>query len=70
LIKDQKIEILIITERIAMKLKNLREDLLQTGKSSQIFVIVPDFEGPLNERANELRQLVNRAVGMNLKLGD
>jgi len=51
LITDQKIEIVIIAERVAMKLKGLREDLLQTGKSSPIFIIVPDFHGPLNERA-------------------
>lgn len=70
LVENQKAEIAIITERVAMKLKAFRENLLKTGKALPIFIIVPDFQGPLNERIHELRQLVNRAVGMKLELGD
>jgi vacuolar-type H+-ATPase subunit F/Vma7 len=70
LIKDQKIGMIIITERMAMKLQTFRERLYKTEKSPPIFIIVPDFQGSLNERARELHQLVNRAVGMELKLGD
>jgi vacuolar-type H+-ATPase subunit F/Vma7 len=70
LVIDEKIEVVIVAERVAMKMKSLREEQLRTGKLSPIFVIVPDFEGPLDERTKELRQLVNRAVGMKLKLGD
>jgi vacuolar-type H+-ATPase subunit F/Vma7 len=53
-----------------MKLKAFRENLLKTGKSLPIFIIVPDFQGPLNERTRELRQLVNRAIGIKSKSGD
>jgi vacuolar-type H+-ATPase subunit F/Vma7 len=70
LVRNQEAEIAIITERVAIRLKAFREDLLKTGKSLPIFVIVPDFQGPLDERARELHELVNQAVGMKLKLGD
>jgi vacuolar-type H+-ATPase subunit F/Vma7 len=70
LVENQEVEIAIITERVAMKLKAFRESLLKTGKSLPIFIIVPDFQGPLNERIRELRELVNRAVGMKLESGD
>lgn len=70
LVMNERIGTVIISERTAMKMKTFREDQLKTGKPSPIFIIVPDFEGSLDERTNELHELVNRAMGMKLKLGD
>jgi vacuolar-type H+-ATPase subunit F/Vma7 len=61
-------KIVIITERVALKVKALRESLLKTRKPYPMFLIVPDFEGPLNERTEELYRLVNQATGVKLKL--
>lgn len=68
LVFEGKLKIVFITEKVALKLKDLREDLIKTRKFYPVFVIIPDLEGALNERIRELRQLVNQAVGV--KLGD
>lgn len=59
--------IIIISEKVALKVKALREILLKTKKPYPMFVIVPDFEGPLHERTEELHRLVNQATGIRLK---
>lgn len=60
---------IFITEKVALRLKDLREDLLKTRRFYPIFVIIPDLEGPVNERIRELHQLVNQAIGVKLELG-
>jgi vacuolar-type H+-ATPase subunit F/Vma7 len=60
--------IVIISEKVANRVKALRENLLKTRKPYPMFVIIPDFEGPLNERVEELHRLVNQATGVKLKL--
>jgi vacuolar-type H+-ATPase subunit F/Vma7 len=69
LVSEGTRKVIIITERVAVKLKPLREDMLRTRRLYPIFVIVPDWEGGLNERTKELYQLVNQAIGTKLKLG-
>jgi vacuolar-type H+-ATPase subunit F/Vma7 len=68
IISEGKYEIVIISERVAVKIKLLRDSLLAAKKSCPIFLIIPDFQGPLHERIKELRQLVNQAIGVKLKL--
>jgi len=68
LVLEGKCKILFITEKVALKLKSLREDLIKTKRYYPVFVIIPDLEGSLHERIRELHQLVNQAVGV--KLGD
>jgi len=62
-------KIILITEKTAVRLKSLREDMLKTRRFYPIFVIIPDLEGPVNERIRELHQLVNQAIGVKLELG-
>jgi len=59
-------KIIFITEKVALKLKTLRENLIKTKRYYPVFVIIPDLGGPLKERIRELHQLVNQAVGINL----
>ncbi len=68
LVSQRDYGIIIITERVALKVKALRESLLKARKFYPMFVIVPDFEGPLGARRKELIQLVNQAAGVELKL--
>lgn len=67
---EGKVKIVIITEKVSVKLKMLRDDMLKTRRFYPIFVIIPDFESPLNERIKELHQLVSQAIGVKLKMGD
>jgi vacuolar-type H+-ATPase subunit F/Vma7 len=68
LVSEGKYEIVIISERVALKIKALRERLLITKKPYPVFLIIPDFQGPLHERIKELHQLVDQAIGVKLKL--
>lgn len=66
IVEGGKCQVLLVSERIAMRLKSLREDLLKEGKLYPILVIIPDFEGTLEERKKELSELVNKSIGMQL----
>jgi vacuolar-type H+-ATPase subunit F/Vma7 len=68
IILEGKHKIVIINEKVALKTKTLRDNLLTAKKPYPIFLIIPDFEGSLNERAKELHQLVDEAMGIKLKL--
>lgn len=61
-------KIVIISERVSLKTKALRQSLLKAKRLYPMFVIVPDFDGVLDERTKELHQLVSQAVGVKLKL--
>jgi|SRR5271157_3635341 len=67
-VSEGKHEIIIISERVASKVKALRQSLIKARKPYPLFVIVPDFEGPIDERIGELYKLVNQATGVKLKL--
>lgn len=67
IVSEGRYKIIIINERVALKTKALRDNLLMTKKPYPIFLIIPDFEGPLNERTKELHQLVDQAIGIKLK---
>ncbi len=69
LVKEGRYKVLILTERTAMRVKELRGKLLLQKKFYPIFVIVPDFDGTMGERKKELAQLVNRSIGIKLKVG-
>lgn len=67
-VSEGKYEIVIITERVALKIKTLRDSLLAAKKPYPVFLIIPDFQGLLHERIKELHQLVDQAIGVKLKL--
>jgi vacuolar-type H+-ATPase subunit F/Vma7 len=69
LVEEGKCKILLVTERIAKRLGELREKLLRQKKFYPVFVIIPDFGGALGERKMELAQLVNKSIGAKLKVG-
>jgi vacuolar-type H+-ATPase subunit F/Vma7 len=67
---EGKCKLLIVTEKVAMRLRNLREELNKEKKFYPVLVIIPDFDGPLGERKKELNRLVNRSLGLKLKMSD
>lgn len=62
--------LIIITEKVAKKLKSFRDGLLKTRRTYPLFLIIPDFEGSAHERTHELHELVNETIGVKLKTGD
>jgi vacuolar-type H+-ATPase subunit F/Vma7 len=60
---------LFVTERIAARLRDLKEKLLKERRSYPVLVIIPDFEGAISKRKQELRDSVNRSMGIKLKVG-
>ena len=68
LISKGEYKAIIISEKNAMKVKRIREELLRTGQIFPIFIIVPGPEGPLGERIKEIHSLITQAVGVKLKL--
>jgi vacuolar-type H+-ATPase subunit F/Vma7 len=67
-VSEGKHEIIIITERVASRVRALRQGLIKAKKPYPLFVIVPDFAGPIDERVGELRKLVNQATGIKFKV--
>ena len=67
---EGKCKLLIVTEKVALRLKNLREKLLKEKKFYPVLVGIPDFDGPLGERKEELSRLINKSLGIKLKMGD
>ena len=69
IIEAGQCKILFITERVASRLRSLRESLVTERKPFPVFVVIPDFEGVLGERKKELTELINRSLGVKLETG-
>lgn len=67
-VSEGKYKIIVMSEKVALRTKTLRDDLLRAKKAFPVFLVIPDFEGPLNERTKELRDLVDHAIGIKLKI--
>ena len=70
LVERGECRVLFVSEKVAARLKVLRESLIRKRKLYPVFVVIPDFEGSLGDRKRELTQVVNKSVGMKLKLGE
>jgi len=70
IVNEESAKILFISERVALRLKELREKLLKERKFYPVFVIIPDFDGVLGTRKEELLEFVNKSMGVQLKVGD
>jgi vacuolar-type H+-ATPase subunit F/Vma7 len=62
-------KVLFLSERVALRLKELRERFLKERRFYPVFVIIPDFEGSVGERKRELQEFVNTSMGVKLKVG-
>ncbi|MFH1774884.1 MAG: V-type ATP synthase subunit F [Methanobacteriota archaeon] len=68
LLKDENVGLIIISEKIADK---IREDIerLTEGRFTPIVVEIPDKRGPIEKKVDPIKELVKRAVGVEIKLG-
>ena len=67
IIKDEKYDIIIITERLSIALEKQRTALLASEGRRPVIAVIPDFKGPTGERLKELRALIIQSVGAELK---
>jgi len=70
IVNEEGAKVLFISERVALRLKELRERLLKERRFYPVFVIIPDFEGVVGSRKEELLEFVNKSMGVQLKVGD
>jgi len=68
LLKDENIGLIIISEKIA---DEIREDIemLTEGRFTPIVVEIPDKRGPIEKKVDPIKELVKKAVGVEIKLG-
>ncbi|MFQ5815993.1 MAG: V-type ATP synthase subunit F [Candidatus Hydrothermarchaeaceae archaeon] len=68
LAKDRDTGLIMITERLADK---LRDDItaITEGKVTPIVVEIPDKGGPIEKKIDPIKELVKRAVGVEIKFG-
>jgi V/A-type H+-transporting ATPase subunit F len=61
------IGLIITTERIGAKIRKAISGL--TKKGIPIILEIPDKKGPLSEEEDPIRELVRKAVGVDIKIG-
>jgi vacuolar-type H+-ATPase subunit F/Vma7 len=67
MVAEDKYDIIIMTEKLAIALKREREAILARRKGRPVMAVIPDFEGPTGERIRELHSLISQSVGAELK---
>jgi len=67
IVAEDKFDVIMITEKLAVDLKRQRAAIVARGKARPVIAIVPDFGGPTGERLQELHALISQSVGAELK---
>jgi V/A-type H+/Na+-transporting ATPase subunit F len=68
LFKNMEMGVIIITEKIA---DNIRAELkdISEGKVTPLVVEIPDKHGSIEKKVDPIKELVKRAVGLEIKFG-
>ncbi len=68
LFKNMEMGVIIITEKIA---DNIRAELkeISEGKVTPLIVEIPDKKGSIEKKVDPIKELVKRAVGLEIKFG-
>ncbi|KXB03423.1 hypothetical protein AKJ47_02285 [candidate division MSBL1 archaeon SCGC-AAA261G05] len=64
---EREVGIIILTERLAQKMGEKVLELKEERGITPIIVEIPDKEGALPERAEAVREIVKRAVGVEVE---
>lgn len=67
LVRREDIAIIITTERIMEKVRDDVSAMLE-GKSFPLVVEVPDKEGKIEKKVDPIKELIRRAVGVEIKV--
>ncbi len=68
LFKNMEMGVIVITEKIA---DNIRTELkeISEGKVTPLIVEIPDKHGSIEKKVDPIKELVKRAVGLEIKFG-
>ena len=69
LVKDEKIDMLIITEDIYMEVGTQRLSRWSEGRARPVIAVIPTIEGSVGKRLEDIYNLISQAVGVRLELG-
>jgi vacuolar-type H+-ATPase subunit F/Vma7 len=70
LVSEGMCKVILVTERLALKLERKRGELARRRVNYPVFAVVPEMDGRIQEKSNKLYQLISQAVGARLKLGE
>lgn len=68
LVGDKEMGLVIVTERIADEIR-AEMDRITEGRITPLIVEIPDREGPMVKKVDPIKELVKRAVGVEVKFG-
>lgn len=68
IIKNEEIGIIIITEKIADSIRDETKELFE-GRITPLMVEIPDKNGPIEKKKDPIKELIRRAVGVEVKFG-
>jgi V/A-type H+-transporting ATPase subunit F len=68
LAEDKESGLIIITERLADKIRSDISEITE-GKVTPIIVEIPDKGGPIEKKVDPIKELIKRAVGIEIKFG-
>jgi len=66
-VKEEDVGLVIITERLVDKIRAEVDRLLE-NRSFPLLVEIPDKAGPIEKKVDPLKELVRRAVGVEIKI--
>ena len=66
-VKKEDVGLVIITERLLEEVRPQAEKLLEK-RSFPLLVEIPDKAGPIEKKVDPLKELVRRAVGVEIKI--
>jgi V/A-type H+-transporting ATPase subunit F len=66
-VKKENVGLVIITERLVDKIRGDVDRLLEK-RSFPLLVEIPDKAGPIEKKVDPLKELVRRAVGVDIKI--
>ncbi len=66
-VREEDVGLVIITERLMDKIRSEAEKLLEK-RSFPLLVEIPDKAGPIEKKVDPMKELVRRAVGVEIKI--
>jgi V/A-type H+-transporting ATPase subunit F len=66
-VKEEDVGLVIMTERLVDRIRSEAEKLLEK-RSFPLLVEIPDKTGPIEKKVDPMKELVRRAVGVDIKI--
>jgi V/A-type H+-transporting ATPase subunit F len=66
LVKDKNVGLIIITEKIADEIRSETKSIFEC-RTMPLLVEIPDKGGPIEKKVDPIKELIKRAVGVEIK---